>query len=248
MHRWVWDLHYPSPRSTRTDYPIAAIPNDTPRSPQGPMAAPGQYSVRLSVNGHTFTEPLTVKMDPRVKASQEGLTLEFQKQKLLAGLMTQNTEAITVARSLREQIQKLTGKGAAAPGDNTASPTTSQVSGALADAVAAFDKKLSAIIGATGFGGFGAAAAPAPTLGRTGGAIAALYAEIDRSDAAPTAAQIAAIEVAQKDFSTVMKLWKDFQGTDIPALNAQLKSAGLPELQLKAPPHAAAEDDDGDIE
>ena len=248
MHRWVWDLRYPSPRSTRNDYPIAAVPGDTPRAPQGPMASPEQYTVRLTVNGHTFTEPLTVKMDPRVKTSQEGLALEFQKQKLLASLMTQSTEAITVARSLREQIQKLTGKGTAAPGDNAASPPTSQVSGALADAVAAFDKKLSGIIGATGFGGFGAAAVPSPTLGRTSGAIAGLYAELDRSDAAPTAAQIAAIDAAQKDFSAVMKLWKDFQATDIPALNAQLKSAGLPELQLKAPPHAAAEDDDGDIE
>ncbi|HTT33700.1 MAG TPA: glycoside hydrolase [Methylomirabilota bacterium] len=242
MHRWVWDLHYASPHATRTDYPIAAVPGDTPRAPQGPMAAPGQYSVRLTVNGHTFTEPLTVKMDPRVKTSQEGLALEFQKQKLLAGLMTQSTEAITRARGLREQLQKLTGKTPGASADN---PAASKISGPLADAVTAFEKKLSVLIGATGFG---AAAAPTPTLGRSSGAIAGLYAEIDRSDAAPTAAQTAAIDAAQKDFSAVLKLWKDFQSTDVPALNAQLKAAGLPELQLSATPQAAGDEDDGDIE
>jgi photosystem II stability/assembly factor-like uncharacterized protein len=233
MHRWVWDLRYPSPRATRTEYPIAAIPGDTPRSPQGPLAVPGHYSVRLTVNGRTFSEPLTIKMDPRVKTSPQRLALEFQKQQELARMMTQNTEAITQARSLREQIQKITGKAPAGP---------------LADAVAAFEKKLSAILGATGFGGFGAAAPAAPTLGRTSGAIAGLYAELDRSDAAPTAAQLAAIDAVQRDFSSVLKIWKDFQSTDVPALNAQLKSAGLPELQLSATPHDSAEEDEGDIE
>jgi len=244
MHRWIWDLHYSSPRSPRTEYPISAIPGDTPRSPQGPMAVPGQYSVRLTVDGHTFTEPLTVKMDPRVKTSAEGLALEFQKQQVLAHLMSENTEAITQARALREQVQKLTGKGSAASGDNSAAPAN-KISGPLGDAVAAFEKKLSGLIGATGFG---AAAVPTPTLGRTSGAIAGLYAEIDRSDAAPTAAQLAAVETAQRDFATVTKLWKDFQSTDVPALNKQLKSAGLPELQLSATPHGAADEDDGDIE
>ena len=41
MHRWVWDLHYPAPVSTRHDYPIAAIPHDTPRFPLGPTVLPG---------------------------------------------------------------------------------------------------------------------------------------------------------------------------------------------------------------
>jgi photosystem II stability/assembly factor-like uncharacterized protein len=241
MHRWVWDLRYPSPKATRMDYPISAIPGDTPRSPQGPMAVPGQYTVRLTANGHTFTEPLTVKMDPRVKTSQEGLALEFQKQQLLAHLMTQNTEALTQARSLREQVQKLTGK---APAENGANASNGKISGALAEAVAAFEKKLSAILGV---GGFGAPASATPTLGRTSGAIGGLYNEIDRSDAAPTAAQLAAVDAAERDSSVAQKAWKDFASADVPALNRQLKAAGLAELQLGATP-GAADDEEGDIE
>ena len=68
MHRWVWDLHYPSPASSRHEYPISAVPYDTPRSPLGPLAVPGEYTAKLTVNGHTFTAPLTVKIDPRVNA------------------------------------------------------------------------------------------------------------------------------------------------------------------------------------
>jgi photosystem II stability/assembly factor-like uncharacterized protein len=248
MHRWVWDLHYPAPRATRSEYPIAAIPGDTPRSPQGPVAVPGQYSVRLTVNGQTFSESLTVTMDPRVKTSREELALEFQKQQLLAGMMTQNTEAVMQARALHDQVQKLSGKAPAASTDNSASSSTGKISGPLADALASFDKKLSAILGgAPGPGGFGAAASPSSTLGRTGGTIAALYGELDRSDVAPTAAQLAAIDAAEKDWAAIFKIWRDFQSADLPALNRQLKSAGLTELQLASAPGIFSSEE-GDIE
>ncbi|HKW62632.1 MAG TPA: hypothetical protein VJN89_08820 [Candidatus Acidoferrum sp.] len=246
MHRWVWDLHYPSPRAARSDYPIAAIPGDTPRSPQGPMALPGQYTARLTVRGLVFTEPLMVKMDPRVKTSQEGLALEFQKQQLLAKMMTENTEALTQARALREQIQKLTGKAPAASATAAAGSSSEKLSGPLAEAVSAFDKKLGAILGGGGRGGFGGAASASPTLGSSGGAIAGLYGELDRSDAAPTAAQLAAIESTEKDFSAVLKLWQEFQATDVPALNRQLKSAGMTELHLEAAVPTSAGDGGND--
>jgi photosystem II stability/assembly factor-like uncharacterized protein len=249
MHRWVWDLHYPAPRAPRREYPISAVPGDTPRSPQGPMALPGQYTVRLTVRGQTLSEPLTIRMDPRVKTSEEGLEVEFQKQQHLAEMMTQSTEAVTQARALREQLQKLTGKVPGSTASGVTSSPTEKISGPLADAVAAFDKKLSSILGgAGGPGGFGAAASSPPTLGRTSGAIGALYGELERADAAPTAAQIAAMDATEKDFSAVLKLWQDFQSTDLPALNRQLKSAGLAELRLAPATRTSSLEEDGNVE
>ncbi len=55
------------PLSMRHEYPIAAVPHDTPRGPLGPTVLPGTYRVRLTVDGKPCTAPLTVKMDPRVK-------------------------------------------------------------------------------------------------------------------------------------------------------------------------------------
>src|SRR3954467_11264849 len=63
MHRWVWDLRYTTPTATRYEYPISAVPHNTPRTPQGPLALPGTYTVRLTAGGKTMTAPLTVKMD-----------------------------------------------------------------------------------------------------------------------------------------------------------------------------------------
>jgi hypothetical protein len=59
MHRWIWDLHYPAPDAVRHEYPIAAIPGDTPRIPLGPTALPGRYTARLSANGKSYTAPFS---------------------------------------------------------------------------------------------------------------------------------------------------------------------------------------------
>jgi photosystem II stability/assembly factor-like uncharacterized protein len=77
MHRFVWDLRYTPPESTRHDYAMTAIYHDTPRGPRGVIALPGQYTVKLTVDGKSYTQPLIVKMDPRVKASPADLKRQF---------------------------------------------------------------------------------------------------------------------------------------------------------------------------
>jgi photosystem II stability/assembly factor-like uncharacterized protein len=89
LHRFVWDLCYPPPDAIDHEYPISAIYRDTPRYPVGPLAVPGEYSVKLTVNGKSYTQPLTVKMDPRVKASLAGLQQQFALAQRIVGLMHQ---------------------------------------------------------------------------------------------------------------------------------------------------------------
>ncbi|HWX24377.1 MAG TPA: glycoside hydrolase, partial [Vicinamibacteria bacterium] len=48
MHRFIWDLRYPPPSALDHEYPISAVPNDTPRGPLGPSVLPGRYTVRLT--------------------------------------------------------------------------------------------------------------------------------------------------------------------------------------------------------
>jgi len=77
MHRFVWDLHYtPLPRM-EPNYPIAAIPFDTAPSPTSPWVLPGTYTVRITADGKTATQPLVVQMDPRVKTSRADLEQQF---------------------------------------------------------------------------------------------------------------------------------------------------------------------------
>jgi len=67
MHRFVWDLHAAPAGGGRRrggEYPISAIYQDTP-GPQGEWMPAGNYTVKLTVDGHTYTRVLTVKPDPR---------------------------------------------------------------------------------------------------------------------------------------------------------------------------------------
>jgi len=216
MHRWVWNLHAPSPASMRHDYPIAAIAHDTPRGPLGPRALPGTYQVRLTVDGKTFAAPLTVKMDPRVKTSPSGLQKKAQAEDRLASRMTQTTEAILQANSINSQLEKLT------------------QSDATKNAVADFQKKLTALVGAPG--GFFTPPSPEVTLNRANGEVSTLYQQIWQVDAEPTSSQMAALDAAERASSDVLKRWNDFKNTSLPELNRVLRQSQAPEVRVEEHP------------
>jgi hypothetical protein len=66
MHRFVWDLHGPPAPGEKADEepPISAVYMDTPLH-QGPWMPAGAYTVKLTVGGRSYTQPLLVKPDPR---------------------------------------------------------------------------------------------------------------------------------------------------------------------------------------
>jgi photosystem II stability/assembly factor-like uncharacterized protein len=218
MHRWVWDLHYPAPDSVRHDYPIAAIPGDTPRYPLGPNALPGTYTARLTVNGKSYTATFAVKMDPRIKISPADLEKKFKFEMHLASLLSQTSNAVLQAGSIREPLQKL----------------AEQASGKTRDSINAFQNKLSEVAGTQ------TAPAPAPdavTLARTNGQVAVLYGQVWQADAEPTASQSDAVAALDRDVSDGMKRWNELKSSDLAALNRTLREANLPEVKIEPDPH-----------
>jgi hypothetical protein len=184
--------------------------------------------VKFTASGASFSAPLTVRMDPRVKTSPEGLRALFTMQTNLADKMTRSSEAVSQVRAVQEQLKKLS--------DNAKESTK--------DAIEALDKKLSALLEAApeplpqkppAPGQVAVPPAPAEsTLAQVAGNIAALYAEIDRADVAPTPAQDHALVTIERDLAAAMKRWDALRSSDIPSLNRQLKSAGLPELTAES--------------
>jgi photosystem II stability/assembly factor-like uncharacterized protein len=75
LNRFVWDLRYAGIKA------IDDIVNDEGTF-DGPLLAPGTYSVRLTVGGRTETRPFTVVDDPRVGATPAELaaTLDFAQR------------------------------------------------------------------------------------------------------------------------------------------------------------------------
>ena len=76
-HRFVWDLHYPEPKGVSRQLNINANYKNTATSPRGPWVQPGIYKVRLTVDGVTREEALSVRMDPRVETDGSDLTAQW---------------------------------------------------------------------------------------------------------------------------------------------------------------------------
>jgi len=223
MHRWVWDLRYPAPVSSRHEFPISAVPFDTPRHPLGPLAPAGQYSIRLTANGHGYTIPLVVKMDPRVKASAADLEKQFSTESRLASLLTQSSQSLMQARSVAKQLKALEGRGPAESLKTTAKK--------VADALNKPAPPESS-------------ASPEPSLSRVNSAISTLYTAVGQADAAPTQAQLQAVQEVERDAETVTKQWEMIKRQNLPALDRELKSAGLPEVTLETNPRMQEEPTD----
>lgn len=106
MHRFVWNLHYPSPPGPQRP-PIAAVPHDTPLGPLGPAALPGQYTVKLTTGGRTYVQPLTVRLDPRNTTPEAGIRQHFEMSRRLLSDMKRVHDALHAAKSGRGRTQAL---------------------------------------------------------------------------------------------------------------------------------------------
>ena len=226
MHRWVWDCATPTPTATHYEYPISAVPHDTPREPQGPLALPGTYTMRLTVNGHTLTAPLTLKMDPRVPASSADLQSLFELEKQLTDMVSHSSEASLQAHSIQEQLGKLS---------STAKP-------ALARALPDWNKSLQALLD----GNKGSGQSAEPGLDDEAEEVSGLYEQVARSDAKPTAAQVQTTAQANEELSRTLVEWGHFKTSSLPEINRQLRAEHLTELNLELKPETMPQSGDED--
>jgi hypothetical protein len=196
---------------------MAAIYRDTPSVPLGPWVQPGQYVVRLTVEGKTLEQPLTVKMDPRVKAPAEVLARQFELSFQCYEGARQAREVLGRVRKLRSQIAELKAKAG---------------EGALADALAALDRKVSPLEGVErGRGGRGAAGPREPTLAGLAGESQHLLDVLQGADAPPTTQAVAACADTQKALRALLARWGELTDQDVKALNERLRRADLPPLE-----------------
>jgi hypothetical protein len=113
LHRWVWDLKYEPIPGERAAFPISATPYDTAPSMATVWAMPGTYTVRLTANGVTTTQPLVVAMDPRVTASHDALMQQFTLSKQVYDALARVQTALEDSNAMRARLQDA-GKSTAA--------------------------------------------------------------------------------------------------------------------------------------
>ena len=216
MHRFVWDLKYPAPAVLNFQYPISGQPGNTPREPRGPSVVPGTYTVRLTVSGRAYTQPLTVRMDPRVKTPAATLARQFALSKGVYDDSARTRAALDEVRSLRASLRA----------------TRPRVTGDVAAAVDSLERAAGALEGAGGGFGGGGAGGGAPSLAGTIGQLAQLYGTLQEADVAPTSQLVAAVQAAQRGVPTIVARWTEMRTRDVSALNARLRAANVPEVTV----------------
>ena len=191
MHRFVWDLHGAPPPAPRHEYPIAAILHDTPLEPRGPWVLPGRYTVRLTVDGREHTQPLTVRMDPRLPVGAVALARQFDRAVRLTQALRRDSIALDSVRTLRRDVKTARARAAA---------SLAATLDSLELDLAALESGPTARLGG---GGRGAGAGAAVSLTALAGQLADLYRVVEGADAAPTQAAEAAGRRLERDLAAL---------------------------------------------
>jgi hypothetical protein len=201
------------------------VAHNTVPSPTSPWVSPGTYTVKLTVNGKTYTQLIAVKQDPRVKTPALIMERVYSLTRSAYTGAVDAEKAVQEAQALRDQIAR----------------AKAQATGAAGTSLDAFDKKVEAVAGAAGAGagggrggrggrggGFGAPiSAPPETLAGASAALSGVMNSLQGADTQPTALQVTAIETALRNARAAMARWNTLKTTEITALNAQLKPAGI---------------------
>jgi hypothetical protein len=235
FHRFVWDLHYSPPAGTSAQpgqYPISAVPFDTPREPRGPLAIAGSYRVRLTVGDKTQKQMLTLKMDPRVKTPPEVLARQHALAVALWDDIARDSATASQIRDLRAKVGEARGRTDAS----------------LAQTLSTYDGQLGMLAGQggggrRGGGGGGAGGAPAggrggrgavtqPSIASTNAELLSALSLLDEADTELTPQGMATVLDAKRTADAVNARWTILRTTELAGVNAKLRAAGLPVLDV----------------
>jgi hypothetical protein len=217
FHRFVWNLHYAPPASLAHEFPISAIYRNTPELPLGALAMPGSYTVKLTVDGETYTQTLTLQMDPRIKTPATELRAQFEMETGSVHGMNESFKALTEVRSVREQLEERSAKSGSGP---------------LTDSIAALKKQIAELEGGvqSGFFGVPANGKQPENFSTLNQHFRNLLAVADSADSAPTTQ---AQSVYREETESLQKLrikWTAIRAQEISRLNEELKKAGQAEV------------------
>jgi len=221
-NRINWDLRYDAPPAFTHSFEINANPGQTPPSPEGPVALPGVYTLRLNVDGRTYSQTVAVKPDPRSPASAADLRAQHDLlMKMLDGMKV-SYEGHRAAVALQVAL-----KGIVPPGTQPEFPD-------IASRLTAFSARLDTVVGLDAARGRGRAGPAQPNFRSINGALSSQILAQDLGDMAPTPATLAGFARTCTQLSGVVTAWQTLSTSELDALNAVLKGHGRSLIRISA--------------
>ncbi len=211
LNTFVWNIRYPDASTFENIIMWAGGTN-------GPAAIPGTYTVRMHVNGATEMQSFKLMKDPRSKATQADLQDQFAFLLQVRNETSKANDAVKVIRNFRSQIaerEKSLPADKRAQFESTATPFMSQLSAA--------EQEIYQVKNRSGQD-------PLNYPIKLNNQIAALAGVASGTDARPTNQTREVFRVLSAQLDTQLSRVRAAISASLPALNGQLKSAGVAPL------------------
>ena len=217
INSFAWDMRYPAPSAFRGMILWAA-------GVQGPMAPPGEYQVRVAVNGKTVgTERFRLIADPRVKTvTAADYAEQFRFLRRVAGRFGEANDAVKTIRYVGSEVEdrraKLSGEPRASFG---------QHADALKGAIASVEDSIYQTKSRSGQD-------PLNYPIRINNKLGALMGVAGGSDGRPTAQVLEVYDLLSAQLDREVARMRTALTVHLTPMNAILRSNGLPEIVPRA--------------
>jgi hypothetical protein len=217
LNRFAWDMRY----ANATNVPGAILWGG---GTQGPVALPGKYQARLTVDGRSQTQSFELKPLPDSKATAADLQKQFDLLMKIQSKVTEAHEAVNQIRDARAQLNGFTKRLTDAK-----DPREKE----FKDAAKKLDTQMTAIEDALIQSKSKSGQDPLNYGLKLNNQMAALGGEIDGFDAAPTQQAYAVYDFLAPQIDAQVEKWKQLVAGDLKAFNDSAKQKDVPVILLK---------------
>ena len=217
LNRFVWDQRYEGAAK------VAHAPiwgGDT----RGPEALPGHYQARLTVLGKSYTAPLEIKPDPRLKVTQDDLQKQFDLLIKIRDKLSDIDNTINQIRDLRSQITDINKRLKDDPRQK-----------AISDAGKALDNKMTAVEEALIQTKSKSSQDVLNFPIRLNNQMAALGGVVASAASAPTQQSYEVFDTLSKQVDEQLANWKNIVSTDLKSYDDLVRQQNVPALILLKP-------------
>ncbi|HLJ13410.1 MAG TPA: hypothetical protein VKV15_02860 [Bryobacteraceae bacterium] len=218
LNRFVWDMRFDAAPRIAGYYLY-----DYESGTHGPLVVPGKYQVKLTVEGKSYTAPLELKPDPRIKTTPEDFEKQLTLQQRIHRDLSNVYESVIQMRDVRTQLKDLRER-----------LPESEPAKRIATAADDLDKKIATV--QDEFVDFRITSnedSLAYPLGLDGKLAGLAMAVESTSDTAPTQSELELFQVLSRKLDEDLTKWGSIKAKDIPAFQRMTDDQHLHTIVLK---------------
>jgi hypothetical protein len=221
LNRFVWNMRATDAEKVEGDA-------STEGSLTGPVVAPGEYQVRLTIGGQSATERARITKDPRVRANQEDLEAQYELLIQIRDKLSDTQKAINQIRALKSQVSAWIGDANGQKPRKGLPKPVLDTGKSLRDSLTAVEEEL---IQPKAKGQLDSIQFPVKLNSK----IAALTSVVTSADSVPPKQTYEVLEHLSEQADEQFRRLRNVMDTDLEAFNKAVREADLPAVMTDTP-------------